>query len=586
MSARAVGGGGDAVAGQGRGGRLIGGRAGNRSGAGDVTRRRAGRRFGALAAALLLAGCAAAGAPERASPPGAGATLGALPANAVANALPYTLEFVPVTGAAAAGLPALQSYAIATAADGRWLLLGGRRNQGLHMFNPAPAYNFPRDSTNRSLWVIDPATLDVWSLDLRALAPALAAPLMATNPQSYYDAAADLLYVIGGYGWTADQSDMITFPTLTVLPVARVMQAVVQGNADSVAALIRTATDQRFAVTGGELKRIGYDFYLVFGQRFDGQYRAFGPDSVHELPYRQAYTNEIRKFRLNPRDTVSILSYSALTTADPSMPFHRRDGNIFDDVDPATGAPRIAAYGGVFPPGIIGAYTQPVYVDGGGARLETGFSQRFSQYTAPVIVAWDSAGGAAYRTFFGGIGGTYYYQAAGQAWAMDTVTKQGRNDGLPFTADITTVVQSGAGYAEWILPYPVPDTLLLAATVPFIPNVALGGGRVTEGGAIRLNAFAPGDTATIGYIFGGILANCPLPLIPSSGTQASNLLFRVVLRNTPSAAIPASAGTPALPGPRADFDRSAAAPSITPPPRPPRAAGTIPTANDLCPAPT
>jgi hypothetical protein len=407
---------------------------------------------------------------------------------------------------------------------------------------------------------------------------------MATNQQAHYDAELDLLYVIGGYGWNADGSDMITFPTMTVIPVAAMVRAVRSNDAQAVQSLIRTVTDQRFAVTGGELRRIGSDFYLVFGQRFDGQYRAFGPDSATELPFRQTYTNEVRRFRLNPRDTVSILTYTQITTADPTMPFHRRDGNIFDDVDPRTGAARIAVYGGVFPPGVIDAYRQPIYIDGTGARVEAAFEQRFSQYTAPVIVTWDSVGGAVYRTFFGGIGGTYYFQAAGQAWAMDTVTKQGRNDGLPFTADITTVVQNAAGYTEWILPDPVPDTLLLAATVPFIPNTALAAsGRLDARGVVRLDAFAAGDSATIGYIYGGILANCPLPLIPSSGTQASNLLFRVLLRKTASAAIPAAEGKPAL-GTTGHFDRSSSAPGITPPAAAARA-GTIPAANALCPAP-
>jgi len=506
----------------------------------------------------------------------------ALPPAAVDSALPFALVLLPVT--ASTPLPALQSYAVAPASDGRWLVLGGRMGQGLHMFNAAPAYNFPRDSTNFFMWVIDPVAAQSWSFDLRTLPAAVAAPLMASNQQTYYDASLDLLYVIGGYGWNAQGTDMITFPNLTVIPVTRMMSAVVNGQADSVAALIRTSTDQRWAVTGGDLKRIGYDFYLVFGQRFDGQYRAFGPDSAGELPFRQQYTQQIRRFRLNPRDTMSVLSYDVITSNDASAPFHRRDGNIFSDVDPASGATRISAFGGVFPPGIIGAYHDPVYIDGTGARVDTAFQQRFSQYTAPVVVAWDSANATSYRTFFGGIGGTYYFQAAGQAWAMDTVTKQGRNDGLPFTADITTVTQGASGYSEWIMPYPMPDTLLLGATVPFIPSAAMiASGALTGEGIVRLNAFTAGDTATIGYIYGGILANCPLPLIPSSGTAASNLLFRVVLAYAPTAAIPASEGTPAL-GTTSHFERHAGVAGVTAS-APRLAAAAPPAANALCPAP-
>lgn len=462
----------------------------------------------------------------------------------VPEALPFTLEFLPKTFSAA--MPTLQSYTIATTKQNLWLLVGGR-TQGLHTFQET-ADNFPPMSANSNMWVIDPSDGQLWQFDVNKLPPEKAAPLQATNQQSYHDLATDQLYIIGGYGWKADQSDMITFNTIMRFPVAEMVAALQADPQDveRINALIEIASDDRFAVTGGELAKLGDQFYLTYGQKFMGQYRAFSGGGA--APFTQEYTQEIRAFTLLP-GTLEINAYGPLTNGDPDQPFHRRDGNVVEDIDPNLQEPRLSAYGGVFKPGQIAAYTEPIYLTADGiALVDRSVQQLFSQYECPVIPIFDDASQVIYNTFFGGISGTYYFQTPAQQQAYEQVTQQGRNDGFPFIADITVLAQDSDGqYTQYILPQPIPGNQLLGTSVPFILNPALEGtNTVYENGTIRLSSLQPGQRILIGYIYGGILAQNPLPLQPNSGTSASNSMFEVYLTSAPSGAIPGSQGKPAV----------------------------------------
>jgi hypothetical protein len=509
------------------------------------------RRDRTPVAALILAVAAIGliGVSCHEGPPAASATV-------EPNALPFTLQFRPVAyPGAVPPLPALQSYAVASS-DGWWLVLGGMLGQGLHKFNQS-GDNFSPDSADRSLWAINPARGTAVSFPLSSLPARLAAPLSATNGEYYDDRASDTLYVAGGYGWKADGSDMTTFPTLIAMPVQRMIKAIVAHASPTViAGMITEGTDSVFQVTGGALLRVNGTFVLPFGQRFFGQYRAFGgsrggdtSSRADSLPFRQEYLSSISLFTLNPRRPLTILSRSILTSSDPSAPYHRRDGNFVDDIDPATGQPRVAGFGGVFPPGVIGGYESAVYVTPQGATVDSSLHQLFSQYICPVIGVWDSTRQVTYHTFFGGISNHYLTFSHIQDSVFKVVSAQGRNDGLPFISDISTLVENAAGqYKEWVSPQPIPDTLLVGATASFIPNDSLfAAGGFTRNGLLRLSARSPGDSLQIGWIYGGIEAQNPLPLFPSTGTSATNRVYAVWFVYRPSAGVPASAGHSATP---------------------------------------
>jgi hypothetical protein len=481
--------------------------------------------------------------PGNGQPKDTTSTTHTLPPNAKDSVFPYTLEFVPKTYSGKP-LPCLQSYQAAVASDGSFLIVSGRR-QGLHTFMGAPATNFVKDSANNYLFVIDPVSGNQWSFNVNQLSGKYSAPLKSTNAQSCFDRSTGQMYFVGGYGWKADSSDMVTFGTIMRFNVDSMVKAIKAGaNAAKITSLIEIDSDDRFAVTGGELFNMNGQFYLVFGQKFTGQYRAFGGTD-----FTQKYNEQVAVFTLKP-NTLKILGYGTTTNNEPGRPFHRRDGNIIDDLDPATGQARITAFGGVFQPGIIGAYTYPIFINSPAApTLNRNVNQKFSQYECPVISVYDSSASnqSIYRTFFGGIGHYYYYQTPSQKAIYDTATHQGRNDGFPFLEDITTWVEKagpagGAStWTEWIHVDPVPGNRLLGATAPFLVTPAMfTQGMVYENGIVNLSKFQKNTKTLIGYIYGGIEAQNPLPYHPNTGTFVSNTVFEVYLNYTPAPGIPSS----------------------------------------------
>jgi len=124
----------------------------------------------------------------------------------------------------------------------------------------------------------------------------------------------------------------------------------------------------------------------------------------------------------------------------------------------------------------------------------------------------------------------------------DKVTAEGRNDGLPFVADISTLIQNRDGkYIQCIAPLPIPDNKLRGASVDFVPLLPTQNPAISADGIVDLARIGPLTSVLIGHIYGGIDADFPLPKIPNYGSQASNALYSVMLTNSPSAGhIPAS----------------------------------------------
>jgi hypothetical protein len=455
--------------------------------------------------------------------------------------LPFRISFVELP--ADTTRPAIQSYSWMVDPMGRWYVLGGRL-AGLHRFGTS-GDNFPNPNT--SLWLVDPSTPKVTELlDLTLLDPAIGDPLMATNQQSYYDRATDEWLIIGGYGTDSTTKTDRTFPTLIRIPVAQFTAVVTSSappadKAAKVNAMVRHQVDPFFAVTGGALRRIGGRYVITFGQGFNGQYAPFTGLVA------QQYTNAVRYFSLDPRTGLAV-NMGELLSADLDQPFHRRDGVFVDTVDPASGLARFAAFGGVFPPGKLDGYLYPVYVDEQLGQLTTivdrSVQQLFSQYGCPTIVVHDPNRRAVFHTFFGGISRYYFHQTAAQKAVFDEVTAEGRNDGLPFISDITTlVVRADGTSSQYIAPDPVPGGALRGASTDFVPIAPGTNPAVADSGVIDLSKIVVGATVVVGYIYGGIDADFPLPKIPSYGTQATNAMYRVEVTNAVSPAqLPASQG--------------------------------------------
>ena len=453
--------------------------------------------------------------------------------------LPFGLQFVPQPDLP--DRPALQSYSWMVHAKGFWLIVGGRR-AGLHQFNTS-GDNFPKP--NQSLWSALPDTSVVREeFDLTLLDPEIGDPLMSTNQQSYYDREADEWMIIGGYGQDSKLRQNRTFDTLLRIPVGKFCDVVFSAEppakkAAAINAMVARQHDPFFAVTGGALRRVGSRYVIVFGQGFQGAYNPFVGIVA------QDYLNAVRFFRLDPL-TREAIGIGEINSPDLDAPFHRRDGPVIDTLDPATGTARIASFGGVFPPGKLDGYMNPVYIDDRMnqlvAKTDRSVKQLLNQYECPVVVVWDPQNGMIYHTFFGGISRSYYHQTPAQKAMYDKVTAEGRNDGLPFVADISTLIQNRNGkYIQCIAPLPIPDNKLRGASVDFVPLLPTQNPAISADGIVDLARIGPLTSVLIGHIYGGIDADFPLPKIPNYGSQASNALYSVMLTNSPSAGhIPAS----------------------------------------------
>lgn len=471
------------------------------------------------------------------------------------QALPFTITFKPVDFDSGKTPPALHSHRVAATDAGDWLMLGGRGGaakdvedekipqSGLHGFAPPAANspNFPVKSFNKDIWVYNFASGQSWRFDTESLPIELARPLQTTSQQSWYDRETDTLTLIGGYGWNDDRSDMITFDTMIQVSVSDLIAGIKAGfNADQIAALFRRTTHPLLCVTGGELLKVGDYFFLVMGQKFMGQYFAFGVGLPKTTT--QEYTEEVRQITMAP-GKFEILDVARLSQLDRAE-LHRRDLNVEMTMDAVTGKPQIGIYGGVFKAGGPGGFEKPVLFDPdtGTFRVQDEGRQIFNAYATSVIPIWSESQGIMAQVFFGGIGHGVYH-TTNDPIGLD-------NDGMPFGMDISVLTHEKSGaWAEFVLPDPVPGRLLLAANSVFITEPGLRQAKSIEHDTIiNLDTLPEGETTLVGWIHGGILADSPQPPKgPAQGdevpTVATEKVFEVHVSRAAGAAIPVIEGS-------------------------------------------
>ncbi len=433
--------------------------------------------------------------------------------------LDYGIELVE---ADAGQLPKLQSFAAAVAPSGKWILVGGRA-QGLHGFSSSTtAGNFADFNTH--LIAVDPEARTVKGLALDRLPPSLADPLRVTNPQEYYDAATDTLYLVGGYGIDTSRTPphKTTFGTLTAFNVTKMIAAVEAGNLSAAQGLIRQARDARLAVTGGGLERLGSRFMLVFGQFFDGEF-VF---DARELPYTQRYTEALRTFTIDER-TLAIELFGEVQTSARDRPYHRRDLNVLADIDPANGEERIAVFGGVFRPGALLGYAEPVCIDRTNTlTVESGFLQQSNHYECAVIPVYSEGTGTISRTFIGGI--------KSEVLTPEQAARRndgGPSDGLPWINTVARIAHrpdSDTPWVEYDMGY-TPGKRYIGADAHFIPTAQARRDGVVDGrGIVQLDQVPPGARVQVGYLYGGIESDAP-----QGNTEPTNAFYEVFLNHAP-----------------------------------------------------
>lgn len=416
-----------------------------------------------------------------------------------AQTAPFGIYIEPMS---IAGLGGLQSFAHGEH-QGKWLIVGGRLD-GLHRRQPFAAFDVA--GNNNQLLVIDPVTQQKWSAPLSSLSVALQEQLSATNMEFHQEGA--YLYVIGGYGYHGATATRKTFDNLTAIDVPAVIDAVIGGTA--FATYFRQITDVQFAVTGGHLNKIDETYYLLGGQRFDGNYNPMG-----HATFTQAYTNAIRKFTL--QDDGTTLTVNHLPGFVDAANLHRRDYNATAQIMP-NGAFGVTMFSGVFQLQQDLPFLNCVNVDSGGYAVNNVFRQYYNHYHCGVLPLYSAAANEMHTVFFGGM--AQFYDAAG-------VLMQDNN--VPFVKTIARVTRSSSGaMAEHLLPVEMPS--LLGSGAEFI---SIQGVPQYENGVFKLDEFTA-DTTLVGYIYGGISSTAANIFFTNTGAEssASSQIFKVYVLRT------------------------------------------------------
>lgn len=407
----------------------------------------------------------------------------------------YEIEIEPMT---IDGMDGLHSYAFGEV-DGKWIFIGGRRD-GIHARQPFNA--FPASENNTTIYVVDPESEVVLTANISGLSTAIREQLQSTNMQFFQDG--DILYFLGGYGYSASVGDHISYPNLTSINLpGLVSDILLQGD---ISDNFTQITDENFAVTGGYLGKIGDEFLLVGGHRFDGRY-----NPMEHPTYVQAYTNQIRKFKLSNENGLIVSDYSTVTD---EVNLRRRDYNLVPQIFP-DGVFGYTIFSGVFQLNLNMPFLYPVDVRADGHIPNFDFSQRLCNYHAANISLFDSLNNTMHNLFFGGIS-QYYFSDGNLMEDLD----------IPFVKTISRVSRAADGTLEEVA-FEETMPAFVGTGAEFIQNENL---PKLENVIVRMDNLS-GDRILLGHIFGGIESPVQhaFSYNNSDVTFASNTIFKVFL---------------------------------------------------------
>lgn len=410
----------------------------------------------------------------------------------------YNVHLEPFT---VQGFDGLQSF-ITAQYNGKWLLIGGRKD-GLHQRQPFAS--FVAADNNTSIFVIDPQSQQTWTASLSGLSAPLQEQLQSVNME--FLQRDKMLYAIGGYGYSTLAGDHVTHNKLTAIKVDSLIEAIQNGN--GIASYFRQISDTLFTLTGGQMGRIGDDFYLVGGQVFNGRYNPMGP--THGPGFYQKYSNQIRKFQIE--DDGANLSISNVTTTTDITNLHRRDYNMLPQIF-AGNVQGFTAFSGVFQPAIDLPYLNSVDIFPSNYAVNNVFTQYLNHYHCAKVGLFDSVNQTMENIFFGGI--SQYADSMG-------VLVQDNN--VPFTKSITNVKRDIQGNMTETKISEMPD--FLGSGAEFLPNQNV---ELYENEIVKTNLLS-GDTILLGHIIGGIKSSQKNIFFVNTGAQsdATNVIYKVYL---------------------------------------------------------
>jgi len=412
-------------------------------------------------------------------------------------------------------LPGLHSYVFGQH-NGKWIIIGGRKD-GIHARQPFNA--FPENQNNSDIYVVDPAQGSVWSTNLGGLSIGIQEQLQSTNLNFFQ--SADTLYMIGGYSYAASAQDHITHPKLTTVIISDVIDAIISD--ETITPHFQQIEDAIFANTGGQMGKMGDQFILAGGQRFDGRYNPMGNPT-----FTQTYKTGIQRFNIS--NAPGNLSYSNYSFDEDPIHLRRRDYNLLPQVFP-NGEEGYMISAGVFQINADLPFLYPVDITASDYTPRTEFNQYLSHYHSAKLAIYDEESNESHNIFFGGMS-QYFYENGALV----------QDDQVPFVKTISRVTRnSNNELFEYQLPIEMPG--LKGAGSEFIPNHSLS---YTSSEILKIND-SPGDSILAGHIFGGIQSDTQNPFSnnETNTTSADPVIYEVWLkRNTDLSTIEIDGKTP------------------------------------------
>ena len=404
---------------------------------------------------------------------------------------PFEVELEEVTWT---DWPGLHSFAHGED-NGKWFIIGGRTG-GMHSLIPPDP--FPVAEANLEIRMFDPLSGEQWSRSIYELPDSIAAPLRGTNPQ--FLQRDNMLYYMGGYGKDTLTEDFITHPVLIAINLELLQDAL--ESESSMDTSFRLLRDSLFYLCGAEAEWLNDTAFLFGGHEFTGEY-----SQIPSINFEQRYPNELRKFVIN--DDGINLSISDVSIIYDSLLFHRRDLSFEPLVFPDESF-GLAAYSGVFQYESNTPWLSNIYFDSYSYWEDT-LTQRFNNYTCPVLNMYDPEEQAMYAILFGGISQFWYDEG-------DSAVYEDLN--IPFVNDISVVTRTADGGTSQDL-LPISFEHLYGSNAAFFPadGVLKYGNGVVDLSGIEAKTL-------VGYIFGGIDPEFPNFTL----SVGSNALYKVFVQ--------------------------------------------------------
>jgi|GEM_PF-4130089 len=418
-----------------------------------------------------------------------------------------TLPAISMEAVDSSALTALRDPIVAVNA-GNWLILSGSLGN-FHNFN---------NDFNPDIQVYNPVTGEMHSVLLADtnLHIRIKEQLNSASTQSLQDG--DTLYIIGGF-YTLLNVGWLTLDTITAINIPGMMNAVLQNDTNLAPyANVQTGIPE-FRVTGGQLGKIGNDFYLAYGQNCDGA----------SYCTTQTYTNAIYRFVTDPTLLSTLIIGTANSPGDDSG-WRRRDYSLAPFM--SGGLETLFAMAGPFTPAEDAqVWTNGIMFDGNLVANSNFINQQANQY-ADAHLSMHSNSGVDYVANFSGLSNLFW---ATDGLKYDNTTPYGNLLSL-IRSDSSGSVREYAHFKPVCSDQPLASCLYMGIGAAFIP----AGNFYDSRGILQLDQL-PNAKTLVGYVYAGLVSTeqdifalppPPNPPNPPSPSAASNQVYAIYV--TPS----------------------------------------------------